>query len=976
MSGIIEMNNSKEVNYDVNRYSRQSYSIGKDVMCKLSEASVLVLGYNILGQEIVKNLALLGINSIDICSVGILENYEKTGLYFTLESLEDMRKLNPTISINVVNMLDEDREIEIKKIKKYKLVILTNSTLDDAININRICHKFNIPFIMTGAYGLMGYLFNDFGDKFTVNDVDGEIYENLIIENINDISGTVSAGSFDQKIIKFKDEHKLGDSDTLIITFNNKTTEEWKVKCTKTSFICEIIFSKTISSDEAPEYFNSIKTIIKKKIPQEYNFKLLKNNITIIDAITADYSVPSNRNIHLHELHRAYNKYFEEYHENPRPWSRVDYDVFSKYLNPELKNDQKFIKLAKKFCYTLCGNLLPFVSIIGGIVSHEVLKVLGKKYIPITQWYYTDYLDLIDDAEIDLKISKTNYRNIRMNYKCDTKYEGIINIFGKTFYEKIVNTKPFIVGAGAIGCELLKNLGMIGVKNIKLTDMDNIEKSNLSRQFLFDDNDIRKSKAITAANKITKMNNDVNVEACEHKVCKETEDIFDSNFHDQVDVYMNALDNVDARLYMDQLAIKYGKPLIDSGTMGSKGSIQVVLPYLTESYGSTKDPDDNNGIPLCTIKSFPYKPAHTIQWARELFETEFNSIPILMNKLKNEEELKIVNASDLKLFLKQICKYKDFELNNTMFFNILFTIYYENFDKSINELIQKYSEDNVDGKLNKKMPVQLEVNKELINNYMTYGYNLLNQMFTSDIKYDTNSFDSLFSRFIYVDYKVDDVDNEKCIILISTILKTLNIIKLIEFEKDDDDLGHVHWITECANLRNIQYDITTTDIYETRKIAGNIIPAMITTTALVAGFQVMEYLKIIKYYLKENSKNKDDNTFGIEYKNFKDLDYYKNRYVNLNINYCDGITPDKPVIFKLENSNITLWDRIVVKTDIVSEIISEVEKNTKKKIEFMTQGNNTIYDGDDIVVNTICNRNENLLILIEDVSIGIPLYFS
>jgi len=87
---------------------------------------------------------------------------------------------------------------------------------------------------------------------------------------------------------------------------------------------------------------------------------------------------------------------------------------------------------------------------------------------------------------------------------------------------------------------------------------------------------------------------------------------------------LNALDNVDARIYMDSQAIKYSKPIIDSGTMGSKGNVQVIIPHLTESYGNSKDPEEKTGIPICTIKSFPYKPEHTIQWARELFETEFN----------------------------------------------------------------------------------------------------------------------------------------------------------------------------------------------------------------------------------------------------------------------------------------------------------------------------------------------------------------
>ena len=69
------------------------------------------------------------------------------------------------------------------------------------------------------------------------------------------------------------------------------------------------------------------------------------------------------------------------------------------------------------------------------------------------------------------------------------------------------------MGAGAIGCELLKNFAMMGLGKMIVTDMDTIEKSNLNRQFLFRPWDIQKLKSQTAANVITKMNPGVKVEA-------------------------------------------------------------------------------------------------------------------------------------------------------------------------------------------------------------------------------------------------------------------------------------------------------------------------------------------------------------------------------------------------------------------------------------------------------------------------------
>src|ERR1700761_1159492 len=73
---------------------------------------------------------------------------------------------------------------------------------------------------------------------------------------------------------------------------------------------------------------------------------------------------------------------------------------------------------------------------------------------------------------------------------------------------------------------------------------------------------------------------------------------------------------------MDRRCVYYRKPLLESGTLGTKGNVQVVIPHLTESYGSSQDPPEKS-IPICTLKNFPNAIEHTLQWARDLFEGLF-----------------------------------------------------------------------------------------------------------------------------------------------------------------------------------------------------------------------------------------------------------------------------------------------------------------------------------------------------------------
>jgi len=76
--------------------------------------------------------------------------------------------------------------------------------------------------------------------------------------------------------------------------------------------------------------------------------------------------------------------------------------------------------------------------------------------------------------------------------------------------------------------------------------------------------------------------------------------------------------------YVDRRCVYFRKPLLESGTLGTKANTQVVLPDLTESYSSSQDPPEKS-IPICTLKNFPNAIEHTIQWARDLFEGLFRN---------------------------------------------------------------------------------------------------------------------------------------------------------------------------------------------------------------------------------------------------------------------------------------------------------------------------------------------------------------
>mgnify|MGYP000019892454 FL=1 len=216
--------------------------------------------------------------------------------------------------------------------------------------------------------------------------------------------------------------------------------------------------------------------------------------------------------------------------------------------------------------------------------------------------------------------------------------------------KKLQDAKVFVVGAGALGCEFLKNLALMGVAcgskgKLIVTDDDVIEKSNLSRQFLFRDWNIGQAKSTVASAAATAINPSLRVEALQNRVSPETENVFDDAFWESIDVVINALDNVNARLYVDSRCVYFQKPLLESGTLGAKCNTQMVIPHLTENYGASRDPPEKQA-PMCTLHSFPHNINHCLTWARSEFEGLLEKTPAEVNTyLSKPEEYKAAMRS-------------------------------------------------------------------------------------------------------------------------------------------------------------------------------------------------------------------------------------------------------------------------------------------------------------------------------------------
>eukprot|EP00053_Salpingoeca_punica_P010652 m.95535 g.95535 ORF g.95535 m.95535 type:complete len:435 (-) comp15455_c0_seq1:321-1625(-) len=184
--------------------------------------------------------------------------------------------------------------------------------------------------------------------------------------------------------------------------------------------------------------------------------------------------------------------------------------------------------------------------------------------------------------------------------------------------------RVLVVGAGGLGCEILKDLALLGFGHLDVIDMDTIDLSNLNRQFLFRQSDVGKDKATVAANFVN-----ARVPGCRvtpHFCPIESKD---ADFYRGFNIVVCGLDSIVARrwlngMLMSLLQYENGElmqssiiPLIDGGTEGFKGNARVILPGMTPCIECTLDlyPPQIN-YPMCTIAHTPRLPEHCIEYAK------------------------------------------------------------------------------------------------------------------------------------------------------------------------------------------------------------------------------------------------------------------------------------------------------------------------------------------------------------------------
>ncbi|NXS14770.1 UBA1 enzyme, partial [Neodrepanis coruscans] len=576
----------------------------------------------------------------------------------------------------------------------------------------------------------------------------------------------------------------------------------------------------------------------------------------------------------LHTAFQALHAFRREQGHLPRPRAPADTErVLQLARSLGTQEDPLDEDIVRAFASVSAGDLCPVAAVVGALAAQEVLKAITRKFLPLNQWLYFDALECLALAGAT-QLTETDCA------PRGSRYDGQIAVFGANFQEQLGRQKYLVVGAGAIGCELLKNFAMMGLAagpdgELVITDMDTVALSNLHRQFLYRSADISKPKSVVAARAVQRMNRDVRVTAHQNQVGPATETLYGDNFFRHLDGVASALDTLEARAYLESCCFRCRIPLVDSGTEGLLGNVLPMVPALTEPLKPASAPGDGT-FPLCTLRYFPCTIQHTLQWARDEFEGLFQLPAKHVNQFMKDpaflEQLPAGKALEVQDSLRE--RPRDWR-DCVCWARRHWQSRYHN---DIAQLLHTFPPEHETspgvpfwtGDRICPHPLTFNPDNDTHLDYILATAHLFAQVHRVPPCRDRKATQDILRGVVLPPFVPQErlqipltqeqeeaqvpMDHRQLTELTQDLLQRrqelmgdeeaqVPLMEPIHFEKDNDI--HVDFITAASNLRAENYGIPPANWLMSKRIAGRIMPAIITTTAAVAGLACLEIYKLV-----------------------------------------------------------------------------------------------------------------------------------
>lgn len=469
---------------DEKLYSRQLYVMGHEAQRRMMSSRAVIVGMSGLGAEIAKNIILAGISSVTLVDPTLPTSYDLGGNFYLnegdLNKCDDddddnnsvrggraalcrnrLAELNEYVKVDVATNVsslhgdDIDTAASLLNVIRGASVVVITVPLSTSLlcTINDACRaadsEHKTCFIYALSTGVFGRVFCDFGNDFVISDKDGENPATSQVETI------LTSNPALVKVLEDQGRHGLetGDHvtfsrvvglDGLLSSNANNSTYEVKVTGPFT-FELTGLDASHCSEPATQGYITQVKT------PTTMSFQSYREALENPGELMMSDFAKFDRPPLLHLAYRALAAYAEQHGmEFPQPGDMVAANEvweMAKALDSDKILEEN--AAAKRIVLHLSSGsraiLSPMCATLGGIVGQEVLKACSGKFSPINGFFYFDADECLPEAPLaDVTPTGTS------------RYDSTIAVFGKEAQQKLLDLNYFLVGAGAIGCEMLK----------------------------------------------------------------------------------------------------------------------------------------------------------------------------------------------------------------------------------------------------------------------------------------------------------------------------------------------------------------------------------------------------------------------------------------------------------------------------------------------------------------------------------------
>ncbi|XP_026954642.1 ubiquitin-like modifier-activating enzyme 7 isoform X5 [Sagmatias obliquidens] len=863
---------------DEELYSRQLYVLGLPAMQRIQRAKVLLSGLQGVGAEVAKNLVLMGVGSLTLhdphptcwsdLSAQFFLSEQDLGRSRAEASQELLAKLNGAVQVCIhTGDITEDLLLD------FQVVVLTASELQEQLKVGTICHKHGVCFLVADTRGLVGQLFCDFGEDFTVQDPTEAEPLVAAIQHISQGSPGILT------LREEADAHRFNNGD--LVTFSGIEGMVELNGCAPRPLHVQRDGTLEIGDTTTFSHYLRGGAVTEVKRPKTVSHEPLDTAL-FQPRVVAQSPQEVHRAHCLHQAFHALHKFQQLHGRPPKPWDPVDAEMVVdlaqaleslKGTEGEPLEEQLDKALVRRVALSSAGGLSPMAAVLGAVAAQEVLKAVSKKFMPLDQWLYFDALDCLPEDE-----------------------------------EPFPNPEDYAP----------------------------------------------RPKAEVAAEAARRLNSDLQVTPLTYQLDLTTEHIYGDNFFSSVDGVAAALDSFQARRYVAARCTHYLKPLLEAGTKGTLGSACVFIPHVTEDYRAPASAaaSEDASYPVCTVRHFPSTTEHTLQWARDEFEGLFHLSAETVNchqqaltSLAHLDESQVLTVQQVVLgVLRQRPQtWRDCVLWALGQWQLCFHY-------GITQLLSRFPPDKVlengtrfwSGPKQCPRPLEFDASQDTHLLYVLAAANLYAQMhglpgsrdqtvlrrllkllplpdpqdlapiFSSDLKLAS----------AYAEFGPEQSKQLHEALEIWTVGPPL---EPLTFEKDND--FHVDFVAAAASLRAQNYGIPPADRTKTKRIVGQITPAIATTTAAVAGLVGLELYKVVGSPRPRSA--------------------FRHSYLNLAENYFSRWVPHAPAIQKFHHWKWTCWDRLEVPAGqperTLESLLAHVQKLNGLRVRMLLHGKALLY---------------------------------